>query len=279
MINERPRQMNLYHYTSIENLALILKNKTIRFSRLDCVDDVEESTVYNNTVPMGKYTFVSCWTDNEEESISLWNLYTPGMRGVRIKMKSSDIFFKHNHKPGIYHTSAGDVTINAEIETYFSIEDQFNDKYIILFQDVKDENFIRKVEYSKDYKKQSQSAINYTQKSGKPFLDILTHEVGKYKNERWAFQEEIRFALTIVPTIKNPITNQFEIIQAIQLGIEVPIKFYDLKMNDTAFSSMEITTGPHCTISDQIIVESLIKSLNPTATINKSKLHGSLRQR
>lgn len=31
--------MKLYHYTSIETLALILKHKTIRFSRLDRVDD------------------------------------------------------------------------------------------------------------------------------------------------------------------------------------------------------------------------------------------------
>ncbi len=35
--------MKVYHYTSIETLALILKNKSIRFNRLDCVDDLEES--------------------------------------------------------------------------------------------------------------------------------------------------------------------------------------------------------------------------------------------
>ena len=29
----------IYHYTSIETLALILKYKTIRFNRLDQVDD------------------------------------------------------------------------------------------------------------------------------------------------------------------------------------------------------------------------------------------------
>ena len=33
----------IYHYTTIETLALILKNHTIRFSRLDKVDDIEES--------------------------------------------------------------------------------------------------------------------------------------------------------------------------------------------------------------------------------------------
>ncbi len=35
--------MEIHHYTSIENLALILKNKTIRFTRLDKVDDSEEA--------------------------------------------------------------------------------------------------------------------------------------------------------------------------------------------------------------------------------------------
>ena len=35
--------MQIHHYTSIETLALILKHKTIRFNRLDQVDDMEES--------------------------------------------------------------------------------------------------------------------------------------------------------------------------------------------------------------------------------------------
>lgn len=272
--------MNLYHYTSIDNLALILKNRTIRFTRLDCVDDVEESAMYDGIVPMGKYTFVSCWTDNEEESIPLWNLYTPGMKGVRIKMNSLDMFLKYKHKPGIYFTSAGRVAINnVELETYFPLEEQFNDEYTILCEGVESDSFIRKVEYLKDYKKLSQSAIDYSQKTGKPFLDINTREVGKYKNERWAFQEEVRFALTIVPTIKNPITDQLEIIQSVQKGIEVPIRFYDLKMNDSAFSNMEITLGPHCNTSDQIVIDSLIKNLNPTATVSQSKLVGNLRPR
>lgn len=34
--------MRIYHYTNIDTLALILKNRTIRFNRLDNVDDLEE---------------------------------------------------------------------------------------------------------------------------------------------------------------------------------------------------------------------------------------------
>ena len=33
----------IYHYTSIESLALILKTQKIRFTRLDRVDDVREA--------------------------------------------------------------------------------------------------------------------------------------------------------------------------------------------------------------------------------------------
>ncbi len=32
----------LHHYTDISTLALILKNRTIRFNRLDRVDDITE---------------------------------------------------------------------------------------------------------------------------------------------------------------------------------------------------------------------------------------------
>ena len=62
--------MMLYHYTTIDTLALILKNKTIRFNRLDKVDDVEEDA-FSNGVHLGQYIFVSCWTKNSEESIPL----------------------------------------------------------------------------------------------------------------------------------------------------------------------------------------------------------------
>lgn len=35
--------MKIYHYTSIQTLALILHYKTMRFNRLDRVDDIEEA--------------------------------------------------------------------------------------------------------------------------------------------------------------------------------------------------------------------------------------------
>ena len=54
--------MEIHHYTSIENLALILKNKTIRITRLDKVDDSEEAGLSCKNIQLSYYTFVSCWT-------------------------------------------------------------------------------------------------------------------------------------------------------------------------------------------------------------------------
>lgn len=52
----------IYHYTSIETLALILKYKTIRFNRLDQVDDYEEACYGSGdlNLHLGQYCFVSC---------------------------------------------------------------------------------------------------------------------------------------------------------------------------------------------------------------------------
>jgi hypothetical protein len=73
----------LYHYTSIETLALILKNRNIKFSRLDYVNDPQEG-VANDYGNFSQYIFVSCWTDLNEESIAFWNIYTPNAKGIRI---------------------------------------------------------------------------------------------------------------------------------------------------------------------------------------------------
>lgn len=91
----------LYHYTSLETLALILENRTICFNSLLNVDDIEESET-SDLKNFGKYVYVSCWTDEKDEMIPMWNLYTPDMHGVRIKLPAFP-FEKHKYKAGEYN--------------------------------------------------------------------------------------------------------------------------------------------------------------------------------
>ena len=100
--------MRIYHYTNIETLALILKNKTIRFNRLDQVDDLEEGQTECSGIKVGQYLFVSCWTEDPEESIPLWRMYTdkaisgrnPLPRSLRSRKEASwrqEIIITVNH--------------------------------------------------------------------------------------------------------------------------------------------------------------------------------------
>ena len=75
----------LYHYTSLATFALILTTKSIKFNRLDLVDDPDESLFgYGDSdMKLNSSSFVSCWTEDKVENIALWKMYTD-LKGVRI---------------------------------------------------------------------------------------------------------------------------------------------------------------------------------------------------
>jgi hypothetical protein len=70
------------HYTSIDVLNLILKNKSIRFKRLDLVDDISE-TKFLEVEDISKLVYVSCWTEakTDDDNLALWAMY-----GVKITL-------------------------------------------------------------------------------------------------------------------------------------------------------------------------------------------------
>lgn len=82
--------MMIYHYTTLENLTLIIKNQTLRFNRLTQVDDQDEG-ITADYGSLGDFVFVSCWTNKDTENIVLWNMYARDMTGVRIGINSENI--------------------------------------------------------------------------------------------------------------------------------------------------------------------------------------------
>ena len=78
----------LYHYTSVEKLALILQNRTIRFNSLDRMDDLQEKET-KDIKNIGQFIYVSAWTSEEKESIPMWNMYSSLDAGVRIRLKTN----------------------------------------------------------------------------------------------------------------------------------------------------------------------------------------------
>lgn len=81
-LTENAKKHNmLYHYTSLEGLKQISKNKSLKLTRLDKVNDPCENSRINSL--WNKRIFVSCFTHSMDNSEYFYKYYNP----VRITIK------------------------------------------------------------------------------------------------------------------------------------------------------------------------------------------------
>ncbi len=265
----------LYHYTSIETLLLILKNKTIAFNSLTNVDDLEESES-KDIQKIGKLCYVSCWTDDATESIPMWSMYTQDMQGVRIRLKKFP-FKKYNFKCGQYH-------FKSDAETYIDYEKLYTeDKTTIA-----GEPQLVKVIYTNDEK-----LIYPTVKSIKEEIKKLDDgrmqrsmskkyslsEIGKYKRKNWKFQNEVRYILYMSLWSMKELENcksaeeQSVLIDRIEDSkYKAPYNLFFLNLADEALEDIEILIGPKVTEAQETIIRLIVEKYCPNAKILKSNL-------
>lgn len=272
----------LYHYTSLETLALILKNRTICFNNLLYVDDIEEAET-EDMGKFGRYVYVSCWTDDSEESIPLWHMYTPNMHGVRIRMQHFP-FKKYSFKKGEYFLSEDVISYINLTKIYEEnkasiVSDQphlekveYTDDKEKLFPKIKTESFHRAVELYLAANSMSDikaNNLNFTYS----FKDL-----GKYKRKNWEFQKEWRYIITLSPMglqEANPpsFAKQQEQIRRIEnLSLEPPYKQIFLDIDSDALKDIEIVFGPKMSEAEKIMAKTLIKEYCPEATYRDSIL-------
>lgn len=275
--------MKIYHYTTIDNLALILKNRTIRFNRLDNgLDDLQEGSISSNGVKLGNYGFVSCWTENREENIPLWKLYTDNGVGVRIALDKD--MFKDYYYSDIVEFNG--IRFNAKASgwqiTKTPIEDMFNPSYMVftlLSSDIDKGQFYRKVEYVDDVNERITDSVTIEKVTNElNRIDVKYADIGKYKHKRWAFEEETRFFLFIIPGMKfemgPQVTMDFNqhLYDVWTNNIRNTISYYDMHLKDSIFDDMEITLSPNITTAKRIMVEALKDKYAPKADIKSSLL-------
>lgn len=268
--------MMLYRYTSINNLALLLKTKNIRLASLNDLDDISESRTRDMGEDFGgKYAFVSCWTDIEEENLPFWNMYTPNMAGVRIGLPAP--YLKtYSEQPliqgtGLQHTGG---------IHYVPFSKRHGGDYFVIHDG------LAKIEYTNDENKLNRKI--YT-KEAEDRHKFALGELGKYKKTLWSFQSEWRFKVIAIPSSPPPKTledyKKEEVYMAmIQSALgnlyqkkDLSIKEFCLEIDDDAFSKMELLLGPKHQNGDLEIVQALTKIYNPTAKIAISKLSGDIR--
>ena len=200
----------LFHYTSVESLALILKNKTFRFSPLSALDDLSEEKV-KDSQKFGNYVFVSSWTDNKKESIPMWNMYSNMTSGIRLKMKINP-FKKYdidtallkqefpkikiiNNFPDGYkmifpaETPVGHKSVFTINKLNIPTQDFFLSSYY-LYNCTPDDLLI-KVNYTDVEKLLIPQIVNNS--------SINIGNLGNYKKTYWEFQNEWRYILRFSP--------------------------------------------------------------------------------
>lgn len=251
----------LYHYTSIETLALILKNRTIRFNNLLNVDDPEEAETKDLGLS-GKHCLVSCWTKSSEDILPMWNMYTPGMKGVRIKMRKNP-FKQYTYNKGEMHFTEkvlscidykGDYTKKVSIAAKcpLTVEVMYTE----------DENLLHP-----QIKTQTKDGIN-----------ISFDKLGRYKREYWAFQNEYRYIITTAPWTMDEmekVTSTDELIHLYNRLLDKDNKqicdeIY-LSLVDDAFEDMEILLAPKTLEPEYIIVQALLEKYCPNAHVKLEK--------
>lgn len=243
----------LYHYTSIETLALILSKRTIRFNCLSFVDDPDESKA-SDVEDVGRYCVISCWTDKKEESIPMWQMYTPNSKGVRLKMKR----YPFKEYPVIIKNPWKSMD-NEEIDNE---KDHLNN-----YRSYIDENKIAKENRAFVIPPAPELIqVFYTDEEEQICPQILFNDdsefeidsIGKYKRECWEFQSEWRYRIIFTP-FNNSEIGKTEGFKNIKHSTFIPYKEYYLELSDDAFDGAEVVLGPKTSEAEKIIVESLVE--------------------
>ena len=272
--------MKIFHYTTIESLALILKHKTIRFNRLDKVDDLEESMYGSGATNMklSKYVFVSCWTRTEQENLSLWKMYA-GYNGVRIAMEE-DMFVSYPNEPFN--------TFNSFYKNIFYFgKDYVADQYTNKVE-------LHKVDYIDNPQQKAKDLLEYNGNK----ISIKTTDLGLFKRREWAIQDEYRYKIQVLPLNYDYVHSysmeqlngmnkmeladaNFEVIPAIVNSFRedyvIDTNYIDIQLKQDVLNRIEVKMGPLTTEADRIIVDSLLRDC-PNSRVENSFFKGKIKK-
>ena len=234
----------IYHYTNINTLALILQNRTIRFNRLDCVDDPDEFDFEHEGLSPAVYFYTSCWTRNENESLPQWSMYGHNNHGVRIGLEE-DMFELFEVR--------GRMSFLPEEENL-----RKND-FVILPNLTDNQSSITDIVYVDDPTVYRSDIVGKL--GGRSFVNF--RKLGLYKSKDWGFQKECRITITILPKIGTRDDRYMPIQYALEHNIQNDFTYYDLGLKNDVYQNMEIMLGPSTSLSEKLIVKSLmLKYLN-----------------
>lgn len=263
----------LYHYTNLQTLALILKNRTLRLNSLTRMDDKQECLT-SDVGKLGRFFFVSCWTDDPTESIPMWKMYAILDSGVRIGLPPNPFMWE--------------LIPVGHVADAVGIQDvQEREKYVALLITATDlakgffstqlgaKSLLYRVDYDDDKERLVPRIIR----------DQNTLEFGDFglvKHTGWEFQQEWRYLPPLLPprqagdmrTISERLPMIFEGMKSGTLAM--PIDHYDLRLDPRALAHIEITCSPEMSAGNRVLFDTIVEKYCPHVTLKPSTLADTL---
>lgn len=259
----------LYHYTTIQNLALILKNRTLRLMPLNLMDDLQEAKS-KDLQDFGQFIYVSSWTDKEEEVIPMWKMYTKPECGVRIGMVENPFQVIDNTTHEFRDPTQGEYITSRDKKTkgiypIIRMEEMALSDYVIVNPGLNYQ--LAQVKYSFDLDELEPEILSLNQEDGS--LSMMLGKLGDKKSEYWSFQQEWRYILRSLPlsilrTVQDVNKEILRLYKDITSGTAKQVLPYiDLHLSNYALETMELTLAPDMPEANKILVECLIEKYNP----------------
>lgn len=255
-----------YHYTTIDTLDAILSSKSIKFNKLTNLDDRGEDESFIGPFNPKEYFFVSSWSKDPQENITLWSMYTHNKVGVRIGLKDM---------PFPLYPPTPPMKIVAPIDPnnfpwmLLPFHDAFTKDYYVMSVYYIKTDFEKYVQYL-DEKELQEKYIQYALKSYDPItgsLNTFPNELGAWKSNIWEAQKEFRFVLNIYPQSQEfylPGTQVFikQYIKGIFHHINTKtrnIEHFFLPLCPQALANIEVLLSPYAEQSDFDQVEQILQ--------------------
>ena len=269
----------LYHYTSIDTRELILKNKTIRFTSLDQMDDLQEKES-NDLINFGQFYYISSWTAEEKEILPMWRDYASSDNGVRIALPKNP-FKKYIETSQDIADATGFICCDEKPSPLkpclIPRSKMFSKGFWSV--DATSCDILRQVIYTDNSEKLYPTLTSKKENVSYIFLK----EMGVYKNTYWEYQKEWRYIMFIVPLDLKTLP-ELALFNFVNLNINIKngsakqlFPYYDLSISDEAFTKMKIMLGPEVKADKKEYVKDLVSKYNPSATVEKSELSGLVR--
>ncbi|GAB2185301.1 DUF2971 domain-containing protein [Roseibium sp. LAB1] len=248
----------LFQYTSIDSLGKILASRSLRFSRLDTMNDPEEAT--SADVPLAATSvFVSCWSADKVERIPMWSMYGAHFEGVRIGLPIN--MFAGRETPKVFEKGGAFSSFDGQ----FSIARKepalgTNGRCII---------GPNKICYSNDPKYRNRKLVHRT--GGK--AHFTPYDLGMVKSTYWAYEEEWRFKIAAVSTeTQFPDDRYFNEVTLDFANFPVETEALFVPLDPTALDELEVIVGPRAGTKVIAELEHILGDHAPQAKLTQSQI-------